>query len=112
MDATPRTTPRKSATFDDYSLSEIRHEVKEVAQVVQGSVDRTGDPRAYHGQNDRLAPECALGQRRQGDGHYLGREYQVGLDGTCDLLVLQRPWVGGRRSPVNANAKRTPGECR
>ncbi len=24
MDATPRTTPRKSATFDDYSLSEIR----------------------------------------------------------------------------------------
>ena len=24
MDATPRTTPRKSATFDDYTLSEIR----------------------------------------------------------------------------------------
>jgi glutamate synthase domain-containing protein 2 len=37
MDATPRTTPRKSATFDDYSLSEIRRAAESGIYDIRGA---------------------------------------------------------------------------
>jgi hypothetical protein len=46
-------------------------------------------PRPHRGQDEGLDPDRAVRHRREGDGHDLGGEDEIRLDGALDLLVLE-----------------------
>jgi hypothetical protein len=53
------------------------------------AIDDSGDADADGGENRALEPDRVGGHRSQRDGHDLGREDEVRLDGAAHLLVLE-----------------------
>jgi len=68
------------------------------------TIDQRGDPHGHHGQRGSFHPEIAFGDGGEGDGHDLGGEDEIGLDGPGDFLFFKMGFVAFRmaavRSPV------------
>ena len=54
------------------------------------AIDHDSDRNSDKRQHERLHKDAPIGNRRQCDRHDLCREDEVGLDGACNFLILER----------------------